>query len=74
MYADRKAWVASLRPGPIGYRRAEFLRGGVFVGRQAAPKFVAAQFAVAGVRSKDGRVNVGGVDEHGGLVYGLRGQ
>jgi CBS domain-containing membrane protein len=29
LYADRKAWVASLRPGPIGYRQAEFLRGGL---------------------------------------------
>ena len=28
MYADRSAWLASLRPGPIGYRRADFLRGG----------------------------------------------
>ncbi len=29
MYADRNAWLASLRPGPIAYRRAEFLRGGL---------------------------------------------
>ena len=29
MYADRIAWRSSLRPGPIGYRRADFLRGGL---------------------------------------------
>jgi CBS domain-containing membrane protein len=29
LYADRNAWLASLRPGPIAYRRAEFLRGGL---------------------------------------------
>jgi CBS domain-containing membrane protein len=29
LYADRKAWLMSLRPGPIGYRRADFLRGGL---------------------------------------------
>jgi CBS domain-containing membrane protein len=26
---DLHAWVTALRPGPIGYRRAEFLRGGL---------------------------------------------
>lgn len=29
MYADRSAWLAALRPGPIAYRRADFLRGGL---------------------------------------------
>jgi CBS domain-containing membrane protein len=29
LYADRDAWLAALRPGPITYRRAEFLRGGL---------------------------------------------
>ncbi|MGY1814605.1 HPP family protein [Blastococcus sp. SYSU D00820] len=29
MYADRRAWLASLRPGPVGYRRADYLRGGL---------------------------------------------
>lgn len=28
MYADRNAWITSLRPGAMGYRRADFLRGG----------------------------------------------
>jgi CBS domain-containing membrane protein len=28
LYADRNAWLASLTPGPIAYRRADFLRGG----------------------------------------------
>jgi CBS domain-containing membrane protein len=26
--ADTRAWISSLRPGPIGYRRIDFLRGG----------------------------------------------
>ncbi|SDC59493.1 CBS domain-containing membrane protein [Geodermatophilus telluris] len=28
MRADRRAWTTGLRPGPVGYRRAEVLRGG----------------------------------------------
>lgn len=28
MHADRNAWLTSLRPGTMGYRRADFLRGG----------------------------------------------
>src|SRR3954471_17041705 len=28
VYADLRTWQAALRPGPMGYRRAEFLRGG----------------------------------------------
>jgi CBS domain-containing membrane protein len=27
--ADTRAWLSSLRPGPIGYRRIDFLRGGL---------------------------------------------
>jgi CBS domain-containing membrane protein len=27
--ADTRAWLSSLRPGPIAYRRADYLRGGV---------------------------------------------
>lgn len=29
MYVDPRAWRAALRPGPVAYRRAEFLRGGL---------------------------------------------
>ena len=29
MHADLTAWRTALRPGPMGYRRAEFLRGGL---------------------------------------------
>src|SRR4051812_43316122 len=40
LYADRKAWVASLRPGPIGYRRGGVLcrrRGGRARHARSAP-------------------------------------
>ena len=29
MYADRRAWLASLRPGPVGYRPLDLARGGL---------------------------------------------
>jgi CBS domain-containing membrane protein len=29
VHADLRAWRTALRPGPMGYRRAEFLRGGL---------------------------------------------
>lgn len=29
MYADRRAWLASLRPGPVGYRPFDLARGGL---------------------------------------------
>ncbi|MGY1808231.1 HPP family protein [Blastococcus sp. SYSU D00669] len=34
MHADLRAWRTSLRPGPLGYRRIDYLRGGLgaFVG------------------------------------------
>ncbi|MGY1602574.1 HPP family protein [Geodermatophilus sp. SYSU D00815] len=34
MHADLRAWRSSLRPGPLGYRRADYLRGalGAFAG------------------------------------------
>lgn len=34
MHADHQAWITSLRPGPMAYRRADFLRGalGALVG------------------------------------------
>jgi CBS domain-containing membrane protein len=29
VYADRRAWLASLRPGPVGYRPVDLARGGL---------------------------------------------
>ncbi|WP_336028899.1 HPP family protein [Geodermatophilus sp. FMUSA9-8] len=29
MRVDRRAWIGGLRPGPVGYRRSEVLRGGL---------------------------------------------